>query len=83
MFLIYLFGCREDGQSGRTGSGQEEHLLVKWKKTISSAQFWMQTGCTLGMLVFAVQLYWFSVLVLDFECVPYSWYIHTWPINNV
>ena len=29
---------------GQASSGQEEHLLVKWKKTISSAQFWMQTG---------------------------------------
>jgi hypothetical protein len=44
VLLNQLVRCREDGQSGRTGSGQEEHLLVKWKKTISSAQFWMQTG---------------------------------------
>ena len=29
---------------GRASSGQEEHLLVQWKKAISSAQVWMQTG---------------------------------------
>jgi len=23
------------------------------------------------------------VLVLDFDCVPYSWYIRTWPIINI